>query len=89
MPPELPVPEGDRCYQFTAHQEELKEAGQSVLPMWLIPSPGSSPCPRTTPSTRNLKISRIKNQLTAPGSQTTPASCKPCPPSNNCSGICT
>ncbi|KAK5604380.1 hypothetical protein CRENBAI_018586 [Crenichthys baileyi] len=41
MPPELPLPEDDRCYMLTAHQEELKEAGQSalqclsVLPMWL------------------------------------------------------
>ncbi|MED6246773.1 hypothetical protein ATANTOWER_023317, partial [Ataeniobius toweri] len=71
MPPELPVPEVDRCYQLTAHQEELKEAGQSalqclsVLPMWLISSPGSSPC--STPSASNLKIFRIKTQLTALG----------------------
>ncbi|MEQ2273305.1 hypothetical protein XENORESO_002362, partial [Xenotaenia resolanae] len=61
MPPELPVPEGDRCNLLTAHQEVLKETGQSelqylsVLPMWFIPSPGSSPCESTSPSTRNLK----------------------------------
>ncbi|MED6236121.1 hypothetical protein ATANTOWER_004725 [Ataeniobius toweri] len=61
MPPKLPVPEGDRCNLLTAHQEVVKEAGQSalqclsVLPMWLFPSPGSSSCESTRPSTRNLK----------------------------------
>ncbi|MEQ2293483.1 hypothetical protein AMECASPLE_033918 [Ameca splendens] len=72
MLPELLVPERNRYNLLSTHQEELKEAGQSallclsVLPMWLVLSPGSFPenLPDQVQATRKNLLIRLK--LTAP-----------------------